>query len=96
MKESKFQSKVLDKIRMRNPNVEISKNDAGYRQGNPDFILLYGTKWAKLEFKDEQDASHRPNQDFYIAKANQMSFGRFIYPENEEEVLNELFAFFGI
>ena len=29
-------------------------------------------------------------QDFYINKLNNMSFARFIHPENKQEVLNEL------
>ena len=43
-----------------------------------------------LEVKVRATAKHQPNQDYYILKAEGMSFGRFICPENKEEVLNEL------
>ena len=68
----------------------ILKNDSGYKQGIPDLLILFKDKWAALEIKRDGKASHRPNQDYYVDKMNRMSFSRFIYPENKEEVLNEL------
>lgn len=68
----------------------ILKNDPNYRQGIPDLIILYMDKWATLEVKRNPDSPHQPNQDFYVNKMNNMSFSRFIYPENKEEVLREL------
>ena len=53
-------------------------------------MILYKDKWAALECKKEGNAKHRPNQDYYVEKMNEMSFARFIYPENKEDVLNEL------
>lgn len=43
-----------------------------------------------LEVKASASAPLRPNQEWYVAKYNEMAFSRFIYPENEEAVLNEL------
>ena len=89
-KESKFQAKLIKDIKERFPGCIVLKNDPGYLQGFPDLTILYGDHWAVLETKRGKDSPHQPNQDYYILKTNEMSFGRFIFPENKEEVLSEL------
>ena len=89
-KESKFQAKLIIDIKARFPGCIVLKNDAEYIQGFPDLTILYGNHWAVLETKRASDSPHQPNQDYYILKTTEMSFGRFIFPENKEEVLNEL------
>lgn len=66
------------------------KLDSGYLQGIPDLLILYKKKWATLECKKTANAKKRPNQEYYVNKMNDMSFSRFIFPENKEEVLNDL------
>lgn len=95
MLENKFQAQLIRDLKDRFPDCIILKNDPNYIQGFPDLTVLYKDKWALLEAKRERQASHRPNQDFYIQKANTMSFARFICPENKEEVLYELQQAFG-
>ena len=90
MKESEFQSKLIKKLKTMFPGCIVTKQDAGYLQGVPDLLILYNNKWATLECKKSAKSTHRPNQDYYVEKMNGMSFSRFIYPENEEEVLDEL------
>lgn len=90
MKESDFQHKLIKKLESMFPGCVILKNDANYKQGIPDLIVLYNDRWAVIECKKGKHATHRPNQEFYVTKLNQMSYAAFIYPENEEEVLCEL------
>lgn len=90
MKENKFQAGLKKKLRMMFPGCIVTKLDSSDIQGIPDLLVLYKDKWATLEVKKEEKASHRPNQDYYVEKMNEMSFSRFIFPENEEDVLNEL------
>ena len=66
------------------------KNDSSYIQGIPDLIILHNDKWGALECKKNSKASKRPNQEYYIGIMNQISFARFIYPENKDEVLYDL------
>ena len=88
--ESKFQKELIDEIKDRYPGCIILKNDSGYIQGFPDWTILYKDKWAVLEAKRNDKASHQPNQEYYVDKLNSMSFSRFVYPENKERVLEEL------
>lgn len=88
--ESKFQKELIDEIKRLFPGCVVLKNDSGYIQGFPDWTILYGERWAVLEAKRDKNASHQPNQDYYVMKLDDMSFARFVYPENKEEVLHEL------
>lgn len=88
--ESKFQKELMDEIRELYPGCVIVKNDPSYIQGFPDWTIFYKDKWAILETKKDKDAKKQPNQDYYVDKLNGMSFSRFVYPENKEEVLREL------
>ena len=89
-KESDFQSGLIKELHNRFPGCIVVKNDSKYLQGVPDLTILYKDKWATLEDKREANAPHQPNQDWYVNTMNDMSFSRFVYPENVEEVLNEL------
>ena len=88
--ESGFQSDLIKEIKKMFPGCLVIKQNAGYIQGIPDLLILYRNKWASLECKRSATASKRPNQEFYVNKMNEMSFARIIFPENKEEVLNEL------
>lgn len=90
MKESDFQSALIKNLEKRFPDCIIMKNDSNYIQGIPDLLVLYKNKWAALECKKSKEASHQPNQDYYVEKMNSMSFSAFVFPENQEEVLDEL------
>lgn len=88
--ENKFQSDLIKELKKRFPGCFITKLDASYIQGSPDLLILYNNKWATLECKRSATAKKQPNQEYYVNMHNEMSFSRFICPENKEEVLNEL------
>jgi hypothetical protein len=88
--ERKFQSSLIREIKERFPGSMVLKNDPNYIQGIPDLLVLYNKRWASLECKRSSSSTHQPNQDYYVDKMNKMSFSRFIFPENKEEVLDDL------
>ena len=88
--ERRFQAKLIAEIKGRFPGCMVLKNDPNYIQGIPDLLVLHKQHWASLECKRDSSSPHRPNQDYYVEKMDNMSFSRFIFPENKEEVLNEL------
>lgn len=90
MKESSFQSRLKKKVKTLFPGCIVLKTPANLIQGFPDLLILYKKHWACLECKRSKNASKRPNQDFWINKLDAWSFARFIFPENERTVLNEL------
>ena len=88
--ERDFQSRLIKELKQIFKGCIIMKNDSSYIQGIPDLLILYRDKWAALELKKSETASHRPNQEYYVELMDEMSYASFIYPENKEEVLYEL------
>jgi hypothetical protein len=90
MRENRYQAELIAELGARFPGCVVLKNDSDYLQGIPDLLILYKDRWAMLEVKSSPNADHQPNQVWYVRQLNQMSFAAFIYPENEEEVLDDL------
>ncbi len=95
MLESRFKRKLIAEIKERFPFCMVFHLDPGEMQGVPDLLILHHDKWAMLEGKKEKNSPHQPNQDYYVDQLDAMSFARFVYPENMEEVLDELQQTFG-
>lgn len=94
--EADYQPKLKAKLRVLFPGCQIFKLDSSEYQGIPDLLILWGRQWAILEVKRHTKAKRQPNQPWYVAQFNEMSFSAFIYPENEEAVLNDLQRAFGV
>ena len=86
--ESGFQDKLIKELKELFPGCMTFKMDQ--IQGIPDLLVLYRDKWASLECKQFSRAKRQPNQEYYVRQMNEMSFSRFICPENKQEVLDEL------
>ena len=90
MLEKHFQAEVIRDLKRLFPGCVILKNDSGYLQGIPDILILYEDRWAMLECKKSEREHRQPNQEYYVDLLDRMSFSRFVYPENKEQVLYEL------
>ncbi|MFI3173950.1 MAG: hypothetical protein R3Y53_01960 [Bacillota bacterium] len=88
--EKDFQAQLIKELKQLFHGCIILKLDANYIQGIPDLLILYKNQWACLECKKNRKAKKQPNQEYYVSLMHQMSFAKFIYPENREEVLYEL------
>lgn len=94
-READFQHALIAEIKDRWPTALVLKNDANYIQGIPDLTVFYHDRWAMLECKRSANEPHQKNQDYFVAMLNGMSFARFIYPENMEDVLFDMDSHFG-
>lgn len=94
MLENRFKTKLIDEIKDMFPGCIVTHLDPNEIQGIPDLLILYKNKWAVLEGKKSASASARPNQPYYVELMNDMSFAAFIYPENKDEVLDDLYEHF--
>ena len=90
--ESGFQDRLREDLQNMFPGCMVFKMDQV--QGIPDLLILHNDKWASLECKKSASAKKQPNQVYYVGRMNEMSFSRFICPENKEEVLRELYEAF--
>lgn len=88
--ERDFQRELIKELERRFPGAIVTKLDSSHIQGIPDLLILYKDRWATLECKRNKKATRQPNQRLYVDRMDDMSFSRFIYPENREEVLREL------
>ena len=96
MNENKFQADLIKEVKIRFPGAVVMKNDPTYIQGIPDLTILWNDKWGMLECKKNAKSSKRPNQEYWVKRLDAMSFASFIFPENKEEVLDELERSFGL
>ena len=90
--ESGFQDRLRAELKDMFPGCMIFKMDQ--IQGIPDLLILYGDRWASLECKQYAGASRQANQEYYVELMNDMSFSSFIYPENKDDVLDDLYRYF--
>lgn len=91
--ESRFQADLIKDLKDLFPGCVVQKLDSSYQQGIPDLLILFGKQWAILEVKRKRptkESDWEPNQQWFIEQFDQMSFSACIYPENAEDVLDDL------
>lgn len=90
MLESQYQAQLIKTLQERFPGCVVLKNDSSYMQGVPDLLVLFYDMWAMLEVKASAKAKEQPNQAYWVDQFARMSFGAFIHPQNEAEVLDAM------
>ncbi|MCK4824982.1 hypothetical protein KA005_55040 [bacterium] len=103
MLESQFKREAKQRIRERFPNLDLDFIN-GTNRSMPDTFILGPWSWAALEFKRsglaaqqpaaQQPAAQQPNQNYHIQRLNRKGYASFVFPENLEEVLDDLEAVF--
>lgn len=95
--ESRYQRKLIKRLKSEFPDCVILKNDAGYIDCIPDLTVFWGKHYALLEvkrsrkaFEDSRKEDKRRNQEWYVNKFNNWSYASFVYPENEDQVISEM------
>lgn len=96
MLENRFKTKLINEIKDMFPGCIVVHLDPNEIQGIPDLLILYKNKWAALEGKKTADASVRPNQKYYVELMDGMSYASFIFPENKNQVMDELWYHFEV
>src|SRR5688572_13272135 len=94
--EAIYQAKLIERLQTLFPTGFILRNDPSVNQGIPDILLLVGNRWAMLEVKLSAKSDVQPNQPFYVNMFNKMSFAAFIFPENEDQVIDDLKSALGV
>lgn len=93
--ERDFQASLIRELKDLFDGCVVIKTDPNYIQGFPDLLVLYKDMWASLEVKQSARARYRPNQRYYLELLGGMSYAATIFPENREEILDELQQAFG-
>lgn len=89
-RETVFQRNLILRIQKEYPGAIVLKTDPNFIQGFPDLLILNNYNWAALEVKRQSNSPYQANQVYWVDYLNDMSFARFIYPENMLEVLSGL------
>lgn len=90
MKESAFQYKVISWLKERGCYVIKNSANPGVPLGCPDIFFCKGTFYGFIEVKPKKGASFRPLQKETVAKLDEWSWARTVYPENWETTQKDL------
>lgn len=88
--EGKFQDKLVHDLRQLGFKVIKLDPTTGRQIGIPDLLILKEGFWGMLECKAHKNSKKRPGQQQWVDWAEENSYGRFVYPENYDDVMEEL------
>lgn len=95
MLESEFKKHTIQRIKDRLPSLDLDFiKTKPFNRSMPDTFVIGPWNWAALEFKRSELAAQQANQDYHIERLNRKGYASFVFPENVEEVLDDLEAVF--
>lgn len=89
-READFQAKAIKWLRSKGFKCFKQQMNATTRVGTPDLFIFNEGFWGWIEFKKSKNSPKRPGQEQNIAWAQENSWGEFVYPENWEQIKEEL------
>lgn len=93
MRENRYQRGVVERFHREWDRPIVLKNDANLIQGIMDLTVVLPNLVAFIEVKRSDDEPFQPNQEYYLARTDEMGhFTAVICPQNEEEVFRALHA----
>ena len=91
MLEKDFQNTIAKWLRAKGCVVLKYQQNATTRASVPDLLFLKDGFWGAIEVKKSKTAKFRPGQKETVAKLNEMSWAKVVWPgENWEETKKEL------
>ena len=88
--ERKLQSDIIKWLKGQGCYVIKHTVISGVPAGTPDLSFYKGSLYGFIEVKASQKSRYQPLQKENIARFDEWSFGRAVYPENWESTREEL------
>lgn len=90
MKESDFQAKIIKWLRSKGCFVWKCQQNSATQRGVADIFFCYEGFYGFIEVKQAKNSPKRPGQQAFIDKMAKWSWAKFVYPQNWEEIKQEL------
>ncbi len=90
MSEAKLQSEIIRYLKSKHCFVMKCPVVAGVPTGTSDIFFCFEGFYGFIEVKKSTKASFRPLQEEFLAKMDEWSWAKAVYPENWLEVKTEL------
>lgn len=90
VKESDFQAKIIKWLRSKGCFVMKNQQNATTQRGIADVFFCKEGFYGFLEVKKSKNAKRQPGQEAFIAKMDEWSYGKLVYPENWADIQSEL------
>lgn len=90
MKEQSVQSKLIRYLKSKGCYVVKTQAGPGVPTGCPDILFFLDGFWGAAEMKASKRSKFQPGQKETIAKLDEWSWCKAVYPENLKEIEEEL------